>query len=1013
MEALKCGKEVHESLEGTQCVPKDGRVIMPEICEKGHYCVQGEPRKCPAGTFCPAGSSKPLPCDSFELCPEGRALPDRRLNAMAKIALTVMGFALLVYALPCWALSERLRVLRFMAPIVGVALIWWFESTRKSPLNSPQVFFIMMLGLLFWGYLVSGRFAPYIGSFLGSVFDVAGLLALVFLICIYMRELNAAYFISLMIVAMAMFSEIFHGDLETCSQLLLVACFFLVNVLVIGVVISPFAALGYAVAGIIFAVYAILQFASDKLFLTARGAVLMPKTKDKFNPESVAGWAKGFAAQPFTHDDPETNGHRQKQPGVSFDFDGVSLLLPNGQRVLKDVSMSLPAGCSVAVMGPSGCGKSSITNVLSGRAGYGTVEGEITINGTYGEGMSVGSLRRVTGFVPQDDVMHRMLTVRQNCTFQAELRMPWDGAKDRSEREKRVNEEVDKVLQKLGIADKELQDTKIGDETARGVSGGQRKRVSIAMEFVAKPALLFLDEPTSGLDSTTSYAVMDCITSTARETHCTTVAVVHQPRYEMLLLFDRLVLLASGGFLVYSGPAKDAQVYFETMLGVHFPGQSNPADIMMDAISLESAQSMMAEGKMKPLLKGVNGFTHDNEALREQLGRRFAEEWDRRGRARYGWVNRADLDVPLPPLAPETVNWGLELWVQMKRALVQVRVQIKAVIFNNMLLAFSLLSYSLGAAPKSFQHEIYHPVVAVFMLMLTQGVAGMRIFGGVERYVAWREAGTGIRTILYFIGRDCAATLEIALAAGVFTAVYWPFGPLLVQHHVMYWVAFALAYCSYGLSYLLSVLFSESRAQLGAVVASALALIFAGFQPDFQTLASLAGGNGIFLLATSPIRWAYGWLMLHHIRAGAAFNNKLISEYMVGDVLNQIGFPVAWLSTTTDYKPCSLSVWERWEGNKSKGWPQVLFVCSLTQLFLLGAYLRFAAALSLLLVSKMSVAGSASLASAVGGTATQHREEDAQQAMRANMMGRLVRAMWLLFLVTFTHLETYVLLLTQ
>lgn len=116
-----------------------------------------------------------------------------------------------------------------------------------------------------------------------------------------------------------------------------------------------------------------------------------------------------------------------------------------------------------------------------------------------------------------------------------------------------------------------VKDQIIGDETTRGISGGQRKRVSIGMELVSKPSLLFLDEPTSGLDSTTSHEVVKIVTSLAKETSCTSVAVIHQPRFETLMLFDDVFLLATGGYLAYAGPTNTVVDYFEKELGVKFP----------------------------------------------------------------------------------------------------------------------------------------------------------------------------------------------------------------------------------------------------------------------------------------------------------------------------------------------------------------------------------------------------------------------------------------------------------
>ncbi|CAE7201591.1 Abcg2, partial [Symbiodinium microadriaticum] len=225
--------------------------------------------------------------------------------------------------------------------------------------------------------------------------------------------------------------------------------------------------------------------------------------------------------------------------------------------------------------------------------------GNIRINGACGEGRSIAELRSVTGFVPQDDVMHRNLTVEENVSFQAQLRLPREeGITSLVARAKQCQAATTDILEQLGLGDSQLRKTAIGDEQVKGVSGGQRKRVSIAMEFVARPSLLFLDEPTSGLDSTTSHSVVDVVTQAAKKQRCTTIAVIHQPRYETLRLFDNVILLAAGGFLVYSGPTGDVERYFSDVLGVRFLPKANPADTLLDAITVDAAAAMLAKGEM-------------------------------------------------------------------------------------------------------------------------------------------------------------------------------------------------------------------------------------------------------------------------------------------------------------------------------------------------------------------------------------------------------------------------------
>ena len=191
--------------------------------------------------------------------------------------------------------------------------------------------------------------------------------------------------------------------------------------------------------------------------------------------------------------------------------------------------------------------------------------------------------------------MIRELTVRQNILHSARIRLPKDWT------QQQISDHVDNVLRELHLD--QVADTRIGDELSRGISGGQRKRVNIAIELVVAPVCMFLDEPTSGLDSTASFEVME-ILSRLKKLSMTIVAVVHQPRIEIFDIFDDLLLLVPGGQTAYFGKRDQAIRYFEN-LGYIFRLGSNPADVMMDILAG----------------KGV----HQNEAL---TPKELVEKWD-------------------------------------------------------------------------------------------------------------------------------------------------------------------------------------------------------------------------------------------------------------------------------------------------------------------------------------------------------------------------------------------------
>ncbi|MFF4351065.1 FHA domain-containing protein [Streptomyces sp. NPDC001530] len=211
--------------------------------------------------------------------------------------------------------------------------------------------------------------------------------------------------------------------------------------------------------------------------------------------------------------------------------------------LLDQVSFPVGAKCLLAVVGPSGAGKSTLLNALTGQrpADRGTVlyDGRDLYH-DYAE------LRRRIGLVPQDDILHAQLTVRRALAYAAELRFPQDTGK--AERRARVDE----VIGELGLEQRV-------DEPIHSLPGGWRKRVSMALELLTKPSLLFLDEPTSGLDPGMDRSVMHMLRGLADDGH-TVIVVTHSVL--SLDICDRLLVLARGGKVAYYGPPDDALAFF-------------------------------------------------------------------------------------------------------------------------------------------------------------------------------------------------------------------------------------------------------------------------------------------------------------------------------------------------------------------------------------------------------------------------------------------------------------------
>ena len=237
--------------------------------------------------------------------------------------------------------------------------------------------------------------------------------------------------------------------------------------------------------------------------------------------------------------------------GVSFEARELRVQVQGGKVLLNDVSFPIEERFLVGVIGPSGAGKSTLLNALTGMrpADTGTV---LYDNRDLYE--DYAELRYRIGLVPQKDIMHTQLTPRTALGYAAELRFPSDTHK--AERTKRVDE----VLQELSLSHR-------ADVRAENLSGGQLKRVNVALELLTRPSLLFLDEPTSGLDPGLDAQVMEQMRDLAHDGR-TIIVVTHS--VENLHTCDRLLVLVPGGKIAYYGPPQDGLAYF---------GQSRWADV--------------------------------------------------------------------------------------------------------------------------------------------------------------------------------------------------------------------------------------------------------------------------------------------------------------------------------------------------------------------------------------------------------------------------------------------------
>ena len=232
--------------------------------------------------------------------------------------------------------------------------------------------------------------------------------------------------------------------------------------------------------------------------------------------------------------------------------------------ILNNLNGYFSHGKLTGIIGPSGAGKTSLIEILSGQSKTGIVTGNLFLNGNPSD---INIMKKISGFVFQDDIILKTMTVKEALYMSALLRLPETISNE--EKENKVNE----MISLLHLEN--CKDTIVGDSLSKGISGGERKRLSVGMEMITNPSIIFLDEPTSGLDTYSAYSLMinsKYLTNTGR----TVISTIHQPSSDILRLFDDIIILNKGK-IIYLGEVNNLVNYFSS-IGYKCPEYTNPSD---------------------------------------------------------------------------------------------------------------------------------------------------------------------------------------------------------------------------------------------------------------------------------------------------------------------------------------------------------------------------------------------------------------------------------------------------
>ncbi|KAI9335103.1 P-loop containing nucleoside triphosphate hydrolase protein [Obelidium mucronatum] len=524
---------------------------------------------------------------------------------------------------------------------------------------------------------------------------------------------------------------------------------------------------------------------------------------------------------------------------MNYEFDGLSLTLPDGKTILQGVSGSINAGRMTAIMGPSGAGKTTFMNVLMGKVAR--TSGTLKINNSVAE---MRTFKKIIGYVPQEDVMIEELTVRENIRYSARTRLPdsWSN--------KEVDDHVDAILKALNLSN--VAHKRIGNVLERGISGGQRKRVNIGMELAAAPLSVFLDEPTSGLDSTAALDSVNILSSISR-LGLTIVAVIHQPRVEIFESFDDVLMIAPGGRTAYFGPVSGAKPYFES-LGFLFGPASNDADTLMD------------------ILAG-RGQTTADVPKANLTANHLVEHWNQRVQSFERGTPNVSAETSIDSMNKIAKLRGASFIRQIGLAhnrSVKQQARLVSGFVLELFIGFlsggimgfasfggeNLSSHlvepytAISTASKTWFIGMYGMLVGI-AISLASAPAGVKVFSE-EKAVYLREHEAGHSISAYFIGKNLSTVYRIAISSAHFVSLYVLLAQPPIGTGTQYLLLALNFFGVYGMGQAVSMMVRRENAPLLAVTTSLISGVLCGFGPQLND----ATKDGyVFILNIGVNRW--------------------------------------------------------------------------------------------------------------------------------------------------------------
>eukprot|EP00027_Filamoeba_sp_ATCC50430_P001778 CAMPEP_0168555874 /NCGR_PEP_ID=MMETSP0413-20121227/8573_1 /TAXON_ID=136452 /ORGANISM="Filamoeba nolandi, Strain NC-AS-23-1" /LENGTH=847 /DNA_ID=CAMNT_0008586765 /DNA_START=41 /DNA_END=2584 /DNA_ORIENTATION=- len=507
------------------------------------------------------------------------------------------------------------------------------------------------------------------------------------------------------------------------------------------------------------------------------------------------------------------------------------------KKLLHNLYGTFQPGTLTAIMGSSGAGKTTLLNVLAGRVSTGKITGNVLLNGTERDDVSK-SLMKHQAYVMQDDILMNTLTPREIITFSALLRIP--NAFSDEQKQKRI----EGIIDELNI--RKCENTQVGAPgLKRGISGGERKRVSVGVELVTNPSLLFLDEPTSGLDSFTAHQVVESLQNLAKSGR-TVICTIHQPNSQIFQLFDNLILLAKG-HMVYNGPTADAVTYFAS-INYPTPSFTNPADWFMDILHIDPNDAA-SDQRVNYLIESYR--KSDMQSTQQEIKATKLEfqeqEKDHHGYAQ-GWATQVKLCTQ-------------RAYKDFIREPLKIRAMLGQTIFLSILMG--LIYLQLKDNIDDIQSKMGSLFFVCVSLAMNSVMAVVNTFPG-ERALFMREVGARMyRTSAWYVSKMFIETPFLILLPLIMSSItYWMIGFQADAAKFFIFVLILVLVTNIGsaMGMLLGVLARDSGVAVALVPVTIIPFIlFSGF------LVTVGGCPDwfIWMIYISFARWSFQALVLN------------------------------------------------------------------------------------------------------------------------------------------------------